>query len=391
MIDNQEFEQELLAWEAKIAEIDDCRKAIIDKLNSVGQTIDKDTRLHEIQMSYLGRMYTVTFDPNSGTSSVKTLKVPENKVIGSFPVAMKESSRFNGWFTQTTGGTQYKVTDIVNRDLTAYAQFKTIYTITFNTDGGTPVDPVYVEAGTKIGTLPTTTKDGYYFLGWVDDQQLNVMESYICTKDMVLFAKYVADTIRLTKINSSVQDSSDSQIYSLNGSGYFVSEDDIFLSYGAELVIRAIKTTYSGTENQLFSVEGAYVDQCEIAVINNRFAIETGRADGSVMSTTSDIQCQTNKWYYYKIVRISDAEIQYYYADATTISENPDFISICTNKQDRTISGKLVFGVDASTGQSGTAARQWYWHGKIDFDNSYMIINDKRVMFKVIDQSVSSS
>ncbi len=121
----------------------------------------------------------------------------------------------------------------------------------------------------------------------------------------------------------------------------------------------------------------------EIAVINNKFAIETSDASGNIISKTSDITCQANKWYYFRIVRTSDTEIAYYYADATEASENPNYIEICTTTQAKTVSGKFAFGVDASTGQSGEGARQWYWTGKIDFDNSYMRVNDTKIDFLV--------
>ena len=129
-------------------------------------------------------------------------------------------------------------------------------------------------------------------------------------------------------MNSPAIESEGKQIYVLNGSSkqYLIGNTDVFLPVGSELVIRAMKTTTSATENQLFGVEGAYVDQVEIAVINNKFAIETSNADGTIISKTSDITCQANKWYYFKITRTSDTEIAYYYADATEATESQTYI-----------------------------------------------------------------
>ena len=196
MINKEQFEQELLAWKAKIAEIDDSRKAIISKLNYVGQSVDEDARLHEISLAYLDRIYTITFDPNTGTCSTKTLKVPEKRAIGSFPVATKESSRFNGWFTSKTGGTQYNLTDIVTSDLSAYAQWTLMHTFTFDPTSGTCNEASRdVEDGKVVGTLPSASKDNAKFLGWFSSASKDAYQydaSYIVNIDLTAYAQYVA-------------------------------------------------------------------------------------------------------------------------------------------------------------------------------------------------------
>ena len=42
------------------------------------------------------------------------------------------------------------------------------YTITFNTDGGSDINPIQITKGSPIGELPTSTKEGYYLEGWFD-------------------------------------------------------------------------------------------------------------------------------------------------------------------------------------------------------------------------------
>ena len=44
-----------------------------------------------------------------------------------------------------------------------------MYTINYDSKGGTPVDSVEKEENTKLGTLPSTTKDDYVFDGWYTD------------------------------------------------------------------------------------------------------------------------------------------------------------------------------------------------------------------------------
>lgn len=66
------------------------------------------------------------------------------------------------------------------------------YNVSFQTDGGTSVSPITVKENEKIGTLPTTEKDGYRFLEWSDTQggTVNIDERYVVTKDVTLFAVF---------------------------------------------------------------------------------------------------------------------------------------------------------------------------------------------------------
>lgn len=70
----------------------------------------------------------------------------------------------------------------------------TKYTITFDSNGGSPVSPITESAGTPI-TEPIPSRSGYYFGGWYRDRYLtqkftfNTMPSY----DLILYAKWIED------------------------------------------------------------------------------------------------------------------------------------------------------------------------------------------------------
>ncbi len=68
----------------------------------------------------------------------------------------------------------------------------TIYSITFNTNGGSPVQTQHVVSGGKLSNLPTTTKEGYTFVGWYTDEALTQPFSAdtAITKNTVLYAKW---------------------------------------------------------------------------------------------------------------------------------------------------------------------------------------------------------
>ena len=64
--------------------------------------------------------------------------------------------------------------------------------ITFNTNGGSPVQTQWVTSGGKLSNLPTTTKEGYTFAGWYTDEALTQPFSAdtAITKNTVLYAKW---------------------------------------------------------------------------------------------------------------------------------------------------------------------------------------------------------
>lgn len=69
-------------------------------------------------------------------------------------------------------------------------------TITFNTDGGNPVEELKIKKG-DIAELPLTSKDGYAFIGWYLDNEL-ISETYKYHKDTTLTAKWLKNKKGLT-------------------------------------------------------------------------------------------------------------------------------------------------------------------------------------------------
>ena len=68
----------------------------------------------------------------------------------------------------------------------------TTHSITFNTNGGSPVQTQWVTSGGKLSNLPTTTKEGCTFAGWYTDEALTQPFSAdtAITKNTVLYAKW---------------------------------------------------------------------------------------------------------------------------------------------------------------------------------------------------------
>ncbi len=73
-------------------------------------------------------------------------------------------------------------------------------TITFDSNGGSAVQPQTVIKGLNIGTLPTPTKENFQFEGWYSDTALQqkVTSSTVFSADTTLYAKWVSSSESFT-------------------------------------------------------------------------------------------------------------------------------------------------------------------------------------------------
>ncbi|MCL2805431.1 MAG: InlB B-repeat-containing protein [Treponema sp.] len=128
--------------------------------------------------------HTVTFDKNHEDPTGWTEADPATKDVispatnvGTLPSLPTRSGYvFNGWNTMPNGsGAAFITTTTVTENITVYAQWKEIYTVTFNknhvdTTGWTEANPATKPAvfpATTIDELPAPpTRSGYVFNGW---------------------------------------------------------------------------------------------------------------------------------------------------------------------------------------------------------------------------------
>jgi len=119
----------------------------------------------------VGKSYTVIFNPNGGkvTPSSATTR-GDTLTLASLPIPSRIGYEFDGWFTETAGGTQVTKNTVFDAHDTVYAQWAILnYTIDYNLDGGT-TGAVVNPSSYNIETLPITlynpTRSGYKFIGW---------------------------------------------------------------------------------------------------------------------------------------------------------------------------------------------------------------------------------
>ena len=119
--------------------------------------------------------YSISFDTNGGSSSPTT----QTKIFGealtlSSVIPTRDGYDFLGWNTnQNATSPMYVAGSSYTKNEAAilyaiWSQKK--YTISFDANGGVPVNNVTVVHGSSLGTLPETSRTGYLFKGWYTEK-----------------------------------------------------------------------------------------------------------------------------------------------------------------------------------------------------------------------------
>ncbi len=111
------------------------------------------------------------------------------------PISKDDDHYFIGWYTSATGGTEVEEGQIVKANINAlYARWETKFSVTFNSNGGTPVAPKKYERNATYGNLPTPTQSGFTFGGWYTESTFTnkVTSSSIVDSNKTLYAKWDA-------------------------------------------------------------------------------------------------------------------------------------------------------------------------------------------------------
>ncbi len=154
-------------------------KASVKGLASQGQTVTLYAQWTQA--------LTVTFDSNGGS------EVPaQNIVSGGKVVKPANPTRsgyvFNGWYLKNLE--EYDFNTPVTSSFTLLAKWTKAFTVTFDSNEGSKVDPQSVTKNEKAKKPADPTRAGYSFDGWYTTQMaLYDFESPV-TKDFTLYAKW---------------------------------------------------------------------------------------------------------------------------------------------------------------------------------------------------------
>ncbi|CAK7032347.1 MAG: hypothetical protein PARBA_03901 [Parabacteroides sp.] len=155
------------------------------------------------------RACVVTFDAQGG-SEVEPLTVNKGEKLAKPTNPTKENCSFLGWYKDDAYTTPWEfATDVVNEDITLYARWsnpgETVYTVTFDTNGGNEIEAASVKANEKLTMPANPQKMGFKFRGWYSDPEKQVVYDFNTpvTGDITLYAKWIKSEIALEGFSTS--------------------------------------------------------------------------------------------------------------------------------------------------------------------------------------------
>jgi uncharacterized repeat protein (TIGR02543 family) len=134
--------------------------------------------------------YTVTFNSNEG-SNVNSQSVLEGEKAIKPSNPTKDNYEFVGWFLE--GETEaYDFNTPITSNIELIAKWNRIYTITFNSNGGSEVETQSIIENNKASTPINPVKDNYNFIAWYTDEDLTIEYDFETevTSDIILYAKW---------------------------------------------------------------------------------------------------------------------------------------------------------------------------------------------------------
>ncbi|WP_158544063.1 InlB B-repeat-containing protein [Cohnella sp. OV330] len=146
-------------------------------------------------------MHTVTFDTNGGSAVSSLTGVTWGSPISAPEAPAKSGYKFAGWVWYNDEGYVAPwnfAADRVMRDITLSAQWTKTYTVTFNSEGGSPVASIPdAIQGNKINAPAEPTRSGYSFSHWYLNPS-NIFDAWdfnsnTVTSDIALHAYWTAN------------------------------------------------------------------------------------------------------------------------------------------------------------------------------------------------------
>ena len=140
--------------------------------------------------------YQVNFDSQGG-ESIQPMTYTIEQGIDSLPTPTRNGYEFLGWYDGDSKVENIPVGSTEDIELVAHWKANQ-YTLSFDSDGGSEVDPVTFTPDQEVTDLPTPTKKGHTFLGWYDgDEKVTKLEKGT-VGDLTLTAKWELITYTLT-------------------------------------------------------------------------------------------------------------------------------------------------------------------------------------------------
>ena len=137
-------------------------------------------------------LVTITFDANGHGTAPLAMKIEKGTGILQLANLSESGFLFGGWYTDRDCTTPYVIGTAVDADITLYAKWTVVHTVTFEANGhGTAPEAQKIEHG-QVVSEPPMAAEGYSFGGWYTDAGCTSAFDFSQTimADVTLYAKW---------------------------------------------------------------------------------------------------------------------------------------------------------------------------------------------------------
>ncbi len=156
------------------------------------------TEATTIYAKWNAQTYTVSFEVDGGSAVSDQSVAHGGKATMPQIEPTKAGYTFGGWYTDASYTQTYDFNSNITGNIKIYAKWNAqMYTVSFNTDGGSAVSDQSVAYGEKVSApTPAPTKAGYTFEGWYTDAGHTQVYDFtnVITENTTIYAKWNAQT-----------------------------------------------------------------------------------------------------------------------------------------------------------------------------------------------------
>ncbi len=138
--------------------------------------------------------YTVAFDPQGG-SPVPSQSITSGTLATEPAPPIRTGYTFGGWYKEPECTTVWVFeSDTITNNVTLFAKWIINYTVTFDSQGGSPVPSQSITSGTLATEPVPPIRTGYAFSGWYKESGCTtawVFGSEIITNNVTIYAKWI--------------------------------------------------------------------------------------------------------------------------------------------------------------------------------------------------------
>ena len=234
--------------------------------------------------------YTVTFNSNGG-SEVASQTMFEGRTASEPADPTKSGFKFEGW---QRSGADYNFNTPVTANITLDAVWTPVWTVSFNTGGGTTIDPQYVENGQTAIRPDDPEKPNHTFNYWeLNSTEFDFTTAITANTELVASWTYAPAPISSVSISqAAIYTWESDEVYTLVGSVVPADIEGATLSWSsnAESVVTVddgvISVVGPGTANVTFSARDYYGTELSKTCVVTVAPCEKQAADAPKYSAT---------------------------------------------------------------------------------------------------------